>query len=400
MVETKEYTEGRITFLSADVEHYSGEKGQPTTDMPVFYNPRMSLNRDLSVLFLSAYMQEQEISMICEPLTGSGVRTIRYLKECPGNAYAVMFDANPTAIEIVQENIMRNELKDRARVVHGDAKVLLLTESREKRFDFVDIDPFGSPSPYINAGVQSLSPRGGLLALTATDMPALCGVWPQVAMRKYGGFSIRAPFSHELAVRLLLGHAYHVIGMNDQSMTPLVSLSTDHYVRVWVRTKSTRTTSNIQSSDLGIIRFCPDCLSTQRLSLEKLYGIGFAHQENRCAGKVRTAGPLWIGPLFDVKLLENAQSLLPDHREYLHRRVERILKEMHDESPFTDFPYIDLHVVCDLYNLIPPKLDDVLNVLREAGYRTTKTHFRPTAIRTDASVREVADTMRRLSEEA
>ncbi|MCK5238981.1 MAG: tRNA (guanine(10)-N(2))-dimethyltransferase, partial [Candidatus Thorarchaeota archaeon] len=44
--------------------------------MPVFYNPRMRINRDLSVLFLGAYMKDHDVKLICEPLAGSGVRSL------------------------------------------------------------------------------------------------------------------------------------------------------------------------------------------------------------------------------------------------------------------------------------------------------------------------------------
>ena len=130
----KEYTEGQTTFLSADVEHYSENKKQPSTSLPVFYNPRMRLNRDLSVLFLSAYLEKHSIESMCEPLTGSGVRTLRYLNECHGDFHAKMFDANPLAVETARRNVENLNLGDRADVMHGDAKVLLLTESRGKRF--------------------------------------------------------------------------------------------------------------------------------------------------------------------------------------------------------------------------------------------------------------------------
>ncbi|NHI84291.1 MAG: hypothetical protein EAX81_08330, partial [Candidatus Thorarchaeota archaeon] len=167
MIVEKQYREGRTTFIGADVDHYSETKKQPTTDMPVFYNPRMKLNRDFSILFLATYLQSSDVKLMCEPLAGCGVRTLRYLNECPGSFQALMFDANPLAIETIQKNIVRNKLTTRANAMIGNAKVLLLTESRGKRFDFVDIDPFGSPTPYLNAAIQSLQPKGALLALTA-----------------------------------------------------------------------------------------------------------------------------------------------------------------------------------------------------------------------------------------
>jgi len=62
---------------------------------------------------------------------------------------------------------------------------------------------------------------------------------------------------------------------------------------------------------------------------------------------------------------------------------------MLEENALTEYPYIDLHVLCDLYNLTPPKNRDVIEYLKNAGHKVARTHFKPTAIRTNASVVDV-----------
>ncbi len=42
----------------------------------------------------------------------------------------------------------------------------------KKKFHCVDIDPYGSPSPFVDAAVQCVA-DGGLLMVTATDMVLL-----------------------------------------------------------------------------------------------------------------------------------------------------------------------------------------------------------------------------------
>ncbi|MFW9844443.1 MAG: hypothetical protein ACFFEV_07695 [Candidatus Thorarchaeota archaeon] len=391
MIVEREYTEGRTTFLSADVEHYSGDKKQISASLPVFYNPRMQLNRDISVLLLSGYLEGNSIESMCEPLTGSGVRTLRYLNECAGDFSASMFDVNPAAVEIATKNIKRLGFEKRANVVKGDAKLLLMTESREKRFDYVDVDPFGTPAPYVNASIQSISPHGGLLALTATDMPVLCGAYPKVAMRRYGGFSIRSPFVHELAIRLLEAIAFRIAGLNDCSMTPISILSTDHYVRTWVKIKADRKKSNRQADNLGVIRYCQGCMRTQTTPLKARHEEShFEHDIKDCKEPVREAGPLWIGSLFDSKILKKTNEVLARNDVSIyHKRVPRILEEMMEENSLMVYPYIDIHALCDLYNLTPPKNRDVIKYLKDAGHKVARTHFKPTAIRTDASVVDV-----------
>ena len=398
MIVEKEYTEGRITFISADVDYYSENKKQPTSDMPVFMNPRMRLNRDFSVLFLSAYLEENPIELMCEPLAGCGVRTLRYLKECQGTFDALMFDANPNAVETINRNIQSLGLSDRARAKHGDAKVLLLTESRGKRFDYVDVDPFGTPVPYLNAAIQSMSPRGGLLALTATDMAALYGVYPRVALRKYGGLSIRTPFSHELAVRLVIGHTFTVAGANDYSITPLAVLSTDHYIRLWLQVKADRNEANRQADDMGLVMYCPECMHAEVIPLRSSREYGkIAHQRDGCSGKLGTAGPLWIGGLYDTDILSAAERILPEMEDVFEKRVIRMLKMMVGESALDTHPFIDIHALCDLHNLVPPKLTEIISSIRESGYLAERTHFRPTALRTNAEVGKVTEIVANLS---
>jgi len=399
MTVEKEYKEGRTTIQSADVEYYSGDKKQITASLPVFYNPRMRLNRDISVLFLSAYLSTENIDSMCEPLTGSGVRTLRYLNECPGDFTAKLFDANPIAVDTARRNIERLGLNKRAEVVKGDAKFLLLSESREKRFDYVDVDPFGTPAPYLNASIQSLNPEGGFLSLTATDMPVLCGAYPNVAMRRYGGFSIRAPFTHEIAVRLLQALAFRIAGLNDCAIRPYAILSTDHYVRTWIQVDSDRKASNRQIESLGVIRYCTACMQSETIPLTmRGENESFVHVKDGCKGTVREAGPLWIGALFNRNTIDLAQKALKKEDESIyHKRVPRILEEMQEEQHVMQYPFIDLHALCDLYNFTPPRNEQVIEYLKEIGHRVARTHFRPTAIRTEAPVKEVVNAISNLT---
>ncbi|MBN2229727.1 MAG: tRNA (guanine(10)-N(2))-dimethyltransferase [Candidatus Thorarchaeota archaeon] len=398
MTVEREYTEGRTTFLSADVDHYRGDKNQVTASMPVFYNPRMRLNRDISVILFSAYLKSNPVEVMCEPLTGSGVRTLRYLNECNDAMTAKMFDVNPNAIDIARRNIKRLGFEDRAQVIKGDAKLLLMSESREKRFDYVDVDPFGTPALYLNAAIQSLNPDGGLLALTATDMPVLCGSYQKVALRRYGGFSLKAPFVHEVAIRLLQGLAFRLAGLNDASMKPIAVLSTDHYVRTWVRIEADRKESNRQSERIGIIRYCQGCMKTETHPLTPIRDeTYFEHAINDCKGPIREAGPLWIGDLFNGKILEHAWEIFSQEETSIyHRRVSRILEEMREEDELIRFPFLDIHALCDLHNLTPPKNSAIIEYLKNAGYRVSRTHFTPTAIRTDAPTQEIVSSIRNL----
>ena len=72
MIMQKKITEGEAVVTIFEQKIVS-------KDLPVFYNPLMKLNRDISILLLNA-LDKQDIT-IADPLAGSGVRAIRFLKE-------------------------------------------------------------------------------------------------------------------------------------------------------------------------------------------------------------------------------------------------------------------------------------------------------------------------------
>jgi tRNA (guanine26-N2/guanine27-N2)-dimethyltransferase len=53
------------------------------------------------------------------------------------------------------------------------------------------------------AAIHALKP-GGMLAVTSTDLRVLCGNQPDVCFARYGAVSLRAPYSKEMPIRILL----------------------------------------------------------------------------------------------------------------------------------------------------------------------------------------------------
>jgi tRNA (guanine26-N2/guanine27-N2)-dimethyltransferase len=213
-------------------------------------------------------------------------------------------------------------------------------------------------------------------------------------MRKYGGLSSRTPFSKEIGIRLLIGLLFHMAGLNDLSLAPLVSLSADHYIRVWTWLSGNRKQSNSEVRQMGFFRFCRSCMQTERISILDLNkSPELHHQVQSCDGPVTVIGPLWIGQLFDEGTLCRMRSLL-SHHDSLDKRVWKLLDAMIEECQLTDRPYIDLHALCDAYRLVPPPIHDVRQILGETGYRVAGTHFSSTSIRTDAAVRDVVGAIR------
>lgn len=100
---------------------------------------------------------------ILEALSATGLRSIRYAKEVPGIKTIIANDLSIQAVESITENVKNNHV-DHLVVPHlADAKILMYTSmSEEKRFNVIDLDPYGSPTRFLDAAVQSVC-EGGLL---------------------------------------------------------------------------------------------------------------------------------------------------------------------------------------------------------------------------------------------
>jgi tRNA (guanine26-N2/guanine27-N2)-dimethyltransferase len=177
----------------AEVLHKPGE---------AFYNKAQVQNRDLSIAVIREFiaLREREAKekaesgkslnaaaaaaaaaaeggiRILEGLSATGLRAVRYAKEIPGVREVVANDFSKAAVESIERNILHNKVQDKVKASHGDAS-LVMYKSREpaaERFDVVDLDPYGSAAPFLDAAVQAVQ-DGGLLAVTCTDLAVLCG---------------------------------------------------------------------------------------------------------------------------------------------------------------------------------------------------------------------------------
>jgi tRNA G26 N,N-dimethylase Trm1 len=73
----------------------------------------------------------------------------------------------------------------------GDCNLVMhQMRGQNKLFDVIDLDPYGSAAPFLDAAVQSVS-EGGLLCVTCTDMAVLCGKNVEVAYSKYSATPIK-----------------------------------------------------------------------------------------------------------------------------------------------------------------------------------------------------------------
>ena len=76
---TRVVEEGSARFLAPEIGDASAAHiDHLLSRAPVFYNPRMKLNRDVAVLALQVYQRRLGRRLVvCEPMCGTGVRGIR-----------------------------------------------------------------------------------------------------------------------------------------------------------------------------------------------------------------------------------------------------------------------------------------------------------------------------------
>jgi tRNA (guanine26-N2/guanine27-N2)-dimethyltransferase len=169
-------------------------EGKISKKLPVFYNPVMKMNRDISVLLLNS-VADKEIK-IADIMAGSGVRSIRFLLELEKGKISgiTINDYSENAVKDIKKNLRLNKIKisKKIEITNKDANNLLLESFG---FNYIDIDPFGTPNPFLDSAVKRIS-REGILAVTATDTSALAGSFPTACKRKYWAVPLRNELKH------------------------------------------------------------------------------------------------------------------------------------------------------------------------------------------------------------
>jgi len=337
----------------------------------------MELNRDLSVLAIKAYQKElgREIS-ICDAFGGSGIRGIRYAKEIDDVSNVIITDINPLAVQYANENIEINNLNN-VKVYKEDSNILL--RKCRGKFDVVDIDPFGTPAPYIESAAISLK-AGGMICATATDTSALCGTYKEPCIRKYSAKPLKTEYCHEIGIRILAGFIARTFSKYKKCIEVKFSHSSEHYMRLYAVIKKGAKITDESLKNIGYIMHCDNCLYRTLIR-------GFAPKIPSncpvCGKSFKIAGPLWCGSILNSDFIKDMLKNIEDTKINQENKAFKLLNTAYLEA---DAPatYYDIHHVCKNLKTSAPRLDDVIEALRNEGYFVSRTHFKPTGIKTDA----------------
>jgi len=377
--------EGLAKLVVPKLDESSGEPIQHLrSEAPVFYNPVMKTNRDTAVLMLRAYQQKISNPVsVCEPMTGSGVRGIRFLLEAYSIDNLVLGDLNPSALRLSRENARLNDLTDRINLRELDASLLLSLHSYPRgRFDYVDIDPYGSPTPFLDASIMATK-NHGIIALTATDMAPLCGVNKRACLRKYGGWPLNNEFCHETALRLMTGSMVRCAAVYEYGATPLFSYYADHYVRAYYRIDKGARRADSKLSEMGYIKYCPICLHRET-SMDN------SEQACDCGETMQVGGPLWLGELSDPEYTSGMMADLENLLYLKDSKAEAILNLVHGEYGYPVGFYV-IDSICKMVGVKSIGTDIAVDTIASAGFDVTRVHYNPRGLKTNASAAELVE---------
>lgn len=227
-METQILEEGEIKLKVPKLEDFrKSSKEYVPSETEVFFNPVMEISRDISVSSLQVLGSGIESLRICDALAGVGARGLRYSAEVDGVSKVLINDWGVEAAELIRKNVKLNDLS-KVEVRNEEANTLL--HNYRPRFHVIDIDPFGTPIPFLDSSFSAIS-RRGIYLVTATDTGPLCGAYRNACLRKYGANPLRTPYSRELGLRIFIGSVQRRAAAYDLALSPVLSHATQHFFR-------------------------------------------------------------------------------------------------------------------------------------------------------------------------
>ncbi|KAI2465578.1 TRM-domain-containing protein [Annulohypoxylon bovei var. microspora] len=393
---------------------------------------------------------------ILDALSATGLRALRYAQELPFVTSVTANDLSPTAVEAIKRNAEHNGIQSKVNATSGDARAhmySLLTQEEaddgakgknrnkksnhkpNKKYDVIDLDPYGTAAPFFDAALNAIRDDGGLLCVTCTDS----AVWasngyPEKAFALYGGVPVKGFHSHEVGLRLILHGLATAAARYGLAIEPLLSLSVDYYTRVFVKVRKSPAqvkflagkTMIAYNCDQGCGAWETQFLARNRKAPNKsgrgvFYKHGFAIAPTvdqlckECNSKMHLAGPMYGGPLHSTDFINKILDELPNVSDdvygtkpriegMLHTALEEFLpssKDHLESSREDEYATVDPYPfffhptsLARVVHCICPDEDSFRGALRHLGYHVTRSHCKPGSLKTNAPWSVIWDIMR------
>jgi tRNA (guanine26-N2/guanine27-N2)-dimethyltransferase len=333
-------------------------KGPGTKTRYPFYNPTMEINRDSSLLIAQWLIDSFDKPIrFLDGLAASGIRGLRFANELKGECVVNINDWNDKAYSLIQKNISYNKLENTIASKQNLHSVL-----SENRFEYIDIDPFGSPIEYIDGSMRSIVHQG-VIACTATDTAVLCGVYPKVCLRRYAARPLHGFLMQEIGIRILLGVLCREAAKYDKGINPLWSYVSDHFFRLYVQILNGKKFVNNSMKHYKI-------LNSKTMPLSALF-------------TDQSVGPVWDGELHKSSVLEHMQHSLLHMKLGTKGKLFSSLNNCLEETGVPPFFY-STEAAAHLYKMSPLKLKLIIDRLQKSGYKATHCSFSSNGFRTNA----------------
>lgn len=360
-------------------------------DASVFYNPKMAINRDLTILILEQLLEDQAIIKLhfSDVFAGTGIRTFRILNELDAEKIdrIDVNDINKKALEIIHRNKEKCKHREKIHVFERPAHKLLANyiTQKEKKPNVIDMDPFGSPIEFIDLAMRALRVKGGYLFVTATDLEVLCGRYKDACKRMYNAIPTRNYLCHEIAIRIMLYNIIVTAGRIGLYVEPLISYHFEHFIRVKVKITENKGKANEQHKQIGFVKYCTSCSFYEIAPMDE---INETIKCPNCEQKLAKAGPMWTGNLYNKTLIRKMKILNEKKELQTKKKIERMLERIEQELDVPLFYYVPF-----LKKQFNPqssiKLDQLVEKLKEQGYMASRTVFEPSGVKTNASYQTV-----------
>nr|XP_003468399.1 tRNA (guanine(26)-N(2))-dimethyltransferase [Cavia porcellus]XP_013006376.1 tRNA (guanine(26)-N(2))-dimethyltransferase [Cavia porcellus] len=345
---------------------------------------------------------------VLEGLAASGLRSIRFALEVPGLQSVVANDASARAVELMRHNVQLNDVAHLVQPSQADARMLMYQHQKAaERFDIIDLDPYGSPAPFLDAAVQAVS-EGGLLCVTCTDMAVLGGNSGETCYSKYGAMALKSRACHEMALRIVLHSLDLHANCYQRYVVPLLSISADFYVRVFVRVFTGQARVKASASKQALVFQCVGCgsfhlqrlgraaaASGGRVKFSAACGPPVAPECGHCGQRHQLGGPIWAEPIHDLDFVGRVLAAISASPRRFHTadRIRGVLSVVTEELP--DVPlYYTLDQLSSTLHCNTPSLLQLRSALLHAGFRVSLSHACRNAVKTDAPAEALWDIMR------
>ncbi|KAF2268026.1 TRM-domain-containing protein [Lojkania enalia] len=371
---------------------------------------------------------------ILDALSATGSRALRYAKEIPFSTSITANDMSPKATASISLNIKHNKLDDKIKANTGNAIAYMYSFVDKPDFDVIDLDPYGTAAPFLDAAIHALN-DDGLLCVTCTDSAIFASHgYLEKTYSQYGGLPLRGDPCHEGGIRLVLNAVASSAARYGKAIEPLLSLSIDYYIRCFIRVRKSANDVRLLAGKTMLVYHCDSgCGSwtTQYLARNKsmgdkngkpFYKHSFAQAPSanqlceHCGFKTHLSGPMYGGPLHNVDFVTRVLAQLQDANKDTYPTMDRIRGMLHTAIEEITFGMQSAKVsepirVEQLKPLIPkadpeerdphpfffipsalakvircqaPSAAAMRGALRQAGFRVTMSHCKAGSIRTSA----------------